>query len=181
MATQKKIDTVKELTDKLSKAKAFVLADYRGLKHKQLEELRKLLKKVQGEFMVAKNRLFKRALVQNTGQTPNKNAKALEPHLTDTTGVLFNFADEIAPLKELLKFFKSTGFGKIKAGFVSGEMLDEAQVIRIAGLPARPMLLAQLAVQLNVPIQSIHRAMSWNLMKLAYALDAVKRLKQIKN
>jgi len=44
MATQKKIDTVSALTDKISRAKAIVLADYRGLKHKQLEELRKLLK-----------------------------------------------------------------------------------------------------------------------------------------
>ena len=62
MATQKKIDTVTLLTDKISRAKAMVFVDYRGLKHKQMEELRKNLKKVEAEFTVAKNRLMKRAL-----------------------------------------------------------------------------------------------------------------------
>src|SRR3989344_7755948 len=103
MATQKKIDTVTELTDKLSRAKAFVLADYRGLKHKQLEELRKSLKKVEGEFVVAKNRLFKRAL--------GERAKELDSILQETTATLFSYADEIAPLKELFKFFKEASAG----------------------------------------------------------------------
>ena len=45
MATQKKIDQVKELTTKLEKAKALVITDYTGLTHKQLEELRRHSKK----------------------------------------------------------------------------------------------------------------------------------------
>lgn len=174
MATQKKIDTVAELTDKLSRAKAFVLADYRGLKHKQLEELHTLLKKVEGEFVVAKNRLFKRALRENSGQALGDKAKELESHLHETTALLFSYADEVAPLKELLKFFKVAGFGKAKAGYFDGQIFEEAQVMRLSTIPSRQILLSQLVGQLNAPIQGLHYALSWNMTKLVYALNAVK-------
>lgn len=179
MATQKKIDTVAELTDKLLKAKTFVLADYRGLKHKQLEELRKLLKNVEGEFVVAKNRLFKRALREDSGHALGDKAKELESHLHETTALLFSYADEVVPLKELLKFFKIAGFGKAKAGYFDGQVFGEAQVMRLSTIPSRQVLLTQLAGQLNAPIQGLHRALSWNLSELVYALNAVKEKKSV--
>jgi len=40
----KKIQTVSELREKIQKAKSVVLADYRGLTHKQAEELHRLMK-----------------------------------------------------------------------------------------------------------------------------------------
>jgi len=98
MATQRKIDTVTSLSSQLSRAKSVVVADYRGLKHKQLEDLRKNLKKVEGEFTIAKNRLFKRALCDN--------AEKLADSLSQTTAILFAYGDEVAPIRELLKFFK---------------------------------------------------------------------------
>lgn len=169
MATQKKIDTVAELTDKLSRAKAFVLTDYRGLKHKQLEELHKLLIKVEGEFVVAKNRLFKRAL--------GDKANDLESHLHETTALLFSYADEVSPLRELLKFFKIAGYGRAKVGIFGGQLFGEADVARLASLPTRQALLGQLVNQLNAPIQGLHYALSWNMTKLVYALDAIKQVK----
>lgn len=164
MATQKKIDTVTSLTEKIGKAKVMVLADYRGLKHKQLEELRRNLKKTQGEFVVAKNRLIKRALGNDS----------LNDFLTDTTAVLFAFADEVAPLKELLKFFKAAGMGKTKAGLMGSSLMTEGDVAKLATLPSREVLLGKLVRQLNAPIQGLHYALNWNINKLVWALNAVK-------
>ena len=45
-ADTKKLDIVQNLTEKISKAKAMILTDYRGIKHKDLENIRKLLKKI---------------------------------------------------------------------------------------------------------------------------------------
>lgn len=177
MATQKKIDTVADLTNKLSRAKSFILADYRGLKHKQLEELRKLLKKVEGEFVVAKNRLFKRALRDDSGQALSDKAKDLESYLHQTTALLFSYADEVAPLRELLKFFKIAGFGKAKAGYFDGQVFDEAQVMRLSTIPSRQVLLTQLVGQLNAPIQGLHYALSWNMTKLVYTLQQIQSSK----
>ena len=169
MATQKKIDTVTSLTEKIGRAKVMVLADYRGIKHKQLEELRKNLKKTEGEFTVAKNRLILRAL--------GEKAELLKDKLTDTTAVLFAFADEVAPLRELLKFFKTVGVGRTKAGLMGSSVMTDADVTKLATLPSREVLLGRLVGQLNAPIQGLHYALQWNINTLVYALNAVKEKK----
>lgn len=179
MATQKKIDTVSRLSEKISRAKAMVFVDYRGLKHKQMEELRKNLKKVQGEFTVAKNRLMMKALddVQKRLNLASQGL-TLNTFLSDTTATLFSYADEVAPLKELLKYFKTAGVGKLKGGLLADSILSDADVTRLAGLATRHVLLAQLAGQLNAPIQGLHYALSWNINKLVWALNSVKDNKQ---
>lgn len=166
---QKKIDTVTELTEKVGKAKSIVLADYRGLKHKQLEELRRALKKTDADFTVTKNRLFSKAL--------GDKAKAIEGYLKESTAALFAYADEAAPLTVLLKFFKTAGFGKTKGGLLGDKLLNEADVVTLAALPPRPVLLAQLVGQLSAPIRGLHYALSSNLNKLVWALNAVKEKK----
>lgn len=166
MATQKKIDTVSSLTEKLSRTKTVVLADYRGLKHKQLEELRRALKKDQGELVVAKNRLVKRALGDKAG--------GVESALTEATAVLFSYADEVAPLKSLIKFFKTAGAGKTKIGLMGETIMTEADLAKLASLPSREVLLGTLVRQLNTPIQGLHYAFQWNINKLVWALSAVK-------
>lgn len=169
MATQKKIDTVTGLTEKIAKAKAMIVADYRGIKHKQLEELRRTLKKTQGEFVVTKNRLLRKAL--------GDKAQTIDATLNDSTATLFAYADEVAPLKELLKFFKTAGVGKPKGGFLGTAALSESDITKLASLPPRQMLLAKLAGQLNAPIQGLHYALNWNINKLVWALSEVGKTK----
>ncbi len=166
MATPKKIATVDELTEKISKARSLVFADYRGLKHKQLEDLRRRVKRTQGEFVVAKNRLLLRSL--------GPQAASIKTLLTEATGTLFAYADEVAPVRELVKFFKDTGFGKTKGGLLGDQALTVSQVETLAKLPGKDVLLGQLVRQLNAPIQNLHYALSWNLNKLVWALQAVK-------
>ncbi len=167
--TQRKIDAVTELTDKIKKAKSIVLADYRGLKHKQLEELRRALKKTDADFSVTKNRLIARAL--------GDKAKSIETQLTQSTAALFAYADEVAPLTVLLKFFKTAGAGIAKGGLLGDTVLTEADVTTLAALPARPVLLAKLVRQFNAPIQGLHYALNWNLNKLVWALNSIKEKK----
>ncbi|OGG01543.1 50S ribosomal protein L10 [Candidatus Gottesmanbacteria bacterium RBG_16_52_11] len=166
---QKKEATVASLTEKLGKAKSVVLADYTGLKHKQLEELRKVLAGVEAEFVVTKNKLLERAL----GDT----ASGIKPHLTQATAILVNYGDEIAGIRELIKFFKSAGLGNAKAGLLGSQPLSGDEVKRLSDLPSREILLGQLVRQLNAPIQGLHYALSWNMRKLVYALSAVKEKK----
>lgn len=169
MATQKKIDSVTTLTEKVTKAKVMVLADYRGLKHKQLEELRRSLKKTNGEFIIAKNRLVLRAL--------GDRAESMKEALNNETAVLFAYEDEVAPLKELLKFFKAAGMGKTKAGLMGSTFMTDQDVSKFATLPGREVLLGKLVRQLNAPIQSLHYALQWNINKFVWALNAVKTKK----
>lgn len=167
--TPKKAETVVALTEKVAKAKSIMLVEYQGIKHKQLEELRRNLKKSDAEFAIAKNRLLKRAL--------GDKAKSIESLLEQPNASLFAYADEVAPLKVLVKFFKAVGFGKIKGGLLGDTALTEADALRLSTLPTREVLLGRLVCQLNAPIQGLHYALSWNLNKLAWALNAVKNKK----
>ncbi len=167
--TPKKTATVTELTDRVNKAKSMVVADYTGLKHKQLEELRRTLKKVDGEIVITKNRLLARAL--------GDRASKVESLLSSQTATLFSYADEVAPLKELLKFFKAAGIGKTKGGLLGETVLSEADVTKLASLPSRELLLGKLVRQLNAPIQGLHYALQWNVNKLVWALSSIKEKK----
>lgn len=167
--TPKKEETVTDLIDKVARAKSLILVEYAGLKHKQLEELRKNLKKVEAEFVIAKNRLLKRALGQK--------ATAIENLLEQPTATLFSYADEAAPVKELLKFFKTAGVGIAKGGLLGSTAMTDADVTRLASLPTRHVLLGRLAGQLNAPIQGLHYALQWNMNKLVWALNSIKENK----
>lgn len=166
MATQKKIQVVKELNEKLTRAKSVVLTDYRGLTHKQLEEFRKVLKKVDGEYLVAKNTLLKRA--GNFGGE-------IEEHLKNPTAVLFSYRDEIAPLKELLKTVKKLRLPLIKAGLLESRILNVQEVETLARLPAKEVLLAQTAGALKSPIYGLHYTLNYNLQRLMYILSNIRK------
>jgi large subunit ribosomal protein L10 len=169
MATTKKIETVDKLSQKVTKAKSIIFTDYVGLKHKQLEDLRKQLKKADSEIVVTKNKLLLRAL--------GDKADSTKEMLREATASLFSYADEVAPLKIMLKFFKVTTIGKVKGGLLGQNILSDKDVTKLASLPTREVLLGKLVCQLNAPIQGFHYALSWNLNKLVWALDAVKSKK----
>lgn len=169
MATQKKIDAVAEMTDKISRSKSIIFADYVGLKHKQLEELRKKMRAVDAEFMVTKNKLMERALGDNAAQ--------LKDVLKQATATIFSYNDEVSGLKELLKFFKAANVGKTKAGLLGITVLSETDVTKLASIPSKEILLGQLAGQLKAPIANLHHALSWNINKLVWALDGIKAKK----
>ena len=168
-AKQKKINTVNELTEKIQKSRSIIFADYTGIKHKQLETLRKNLKKTGSEFTVTKNKLLERAL--------SDTAKSVAPYLKENTGTLFNYDDEIGGLKELLKFLKLTALGKTKGGLLGSTALTGEDILRLSGLPGKQELLGQLAGQLMAPLSGLHHALSWNINRLVWGLNAIKAKK----
>lgn len=169
---QRKIDAVTMLSDKLTRAKAFFLADYRGLTHQQLEQLKKALKKVEGEFVVAKNTLLKVALEKS--QNPKPNTEELTKELKNPTAAFFAYADEISAIKELANFIKGTQLPKIKLGFFNGKIASEDDFKKLASLPTREVLLATLVGRLKSPIYGLHYALNWNLQRLVTVLGNIK-------
>ncbi|HEX7042179.1 MAG TPA: 50S ribosomal protein L10 [Patescibacteria group bacterium] len=165
----KKEGIVAEVTDKVNKSKAMVFTDYTGLTHKQLEEFKKELKKADAEYVVAKNTLLKIALGDKaTGQ---------EDKFVKPTGTMFVYGDVVGPLKALSKMVKDMEKPEIKFGLMEGQVLSDKEVLKIATLPSRETLIAQMLGMMNAPIQGLHRALSWNLQKFVMTLDAVAKQK----
>jgi large subunit ribosomal protein L10 len=167
---QKKEVIVAELVEKVGKAKAFVLADYKGMTHKQIEDLKKNLKTIDAEMVVTKNTLFNIALTQNKIE-PIKDLQG--PSIT-----LFAYADVVGPLKELAKVIKALKLPVVKVGFMEGSLLSAEQVAKLATLPPREVLLAQMVGLMQSPITGLVITLNANIQKLAMVLKAIESKKQ---
>jgi len=174
---QKKIQIVTELNEKLAKAKALVFTNYQGLTHKQLEGLKKVLKDLNAELVVTKNTLLARALQIS-------NFKFQISNLEGPTATLFVYDDVIAPLKQIAKTIKSLGLPasrqdgpSIKFGIIDNQALTGDQVLKLAMLPSREVLLAQVVFGLKSPIFGLHRALNFNLQRLVITLSAIRQNK----
>lgn len=151
MPKAKNIATVASLKEKVEKSTGFVVADYQGLTHKQLEELHKALRKVEADFTIVKNSLLKIA--------SNEKLKSVGP-----TAVLFAHKDNLGALKELYKFIKTNTLPKVKFSILDGQEYDEKETARLAALPTKEGLIAQLMFTLNA-----------NTQKLAYLLTQINK------
>lgn len=166
----KKAATIEKLSGNLERATALYMVDPTGLKHKQVEEFRRSLKKLEAEFTFVKNNLFKRALKE-------KGQSLSEPSYTGNSAVLFTYKDVVAPLKALTQFFKAAAIGTIRSGLMQQNELSVKDIEKLATLPSREVLLGKLVGQLQAPIYGLHNALSWNMRKLVWTLDAVKAKK----
>ena len=178
---QKKEQTVAKLSEKIAKAKGIVFTNYQGLTHKQLEELKKALRDLNAELVVTKNTLLKIALkkstafgLQTTAVDGSQNAKSM---LSNPTAALFVYDDVIMPLKQLTKSLKMLGLPTIKFGILDNQVLAGEQLLKLASLPSREVLLAQVVSGLKSPIFGLHRALSWNLQRLVFTLRAIETKK----
>ncbi len=162
----KKEIVVNALTEKVNRAKAIIFTGYQGMTHIQLEQLKKSLKKLNTELVVAKNSLLSIAIKHH-------NTKPLE----GATATLFAYDDIVLPIKEIAKLIKTIKLPTIKFGIVEGKLLAENDVIRLSTLPSRDMLIAQLVGGLKSPIYGLHRALNWNIQKLVMTLSAIQQKK----
>ncbi|OGH11034.1 MAG: 50S ribosomal protein L10 [Candidatus Levybacteria bacterium RIFCSPLOWO2_01_FULL_36_13] len=162
---EKKVGIVSSLSEKYTKAKAVIFTNYQGLTHKQIEGLKKQLKKADSEFVVAKNSLLTRAIT-------DKKLEG-EHELGGQTGTLFLYNDLLLPLKELAKLIKELNLPNVKFGIMEGDFVTGEQILKLSTLPTREVLLSQLVFTLKSPISGLHKALNWNLQKLVMTLNAV--------
>lgn len=165
---QQKQDSVKELSEKLSRAKTIVFTDYKGMTMKQLSDLRDKLRDVNSEFTITKNTLMQRTLPASSFQLP---ASSIE----GPTATLFAYDDEISPIKILVKALKDNSIGKVKSGFLGNLALDEAKILQLASLPSKDELRGKTVGVLVAPLQGIVSVLQGNLRNLVYALSEIQK------
>src|SRR3990172_640818 len=126
-------ETVASLKEKLTRSKAVVLTDQSGLSVSLAGELKKKLKEVDAESVVAKNTLIKIATKELGIDFP-------EEVLTGPTAALFAYNDEVSPLKELAAFAKTNEKPVVKAGLLGTTILSVERVAQLANLPTKEVL-----------------------------------------
>ncbi len=156
MNRQQKAAVIAQLQDKVVHASATFVVGYRGLTVMQLHTLRTDLRKVGGELKVAKARLIKKAVSQI-----NSNAfDGYQEHLHDQIGIVFASKEVSAVAKALYDFSKNHAALMIVAGTLDAGLLNKDAVVRIASLPSREQLLAQLCGTLQASATQLVRVLA---------------------
>lgn len=163
MPSAKNLQAVETLKSQVTGAKAVVLADYLGLTVSQMGDLRDKVRAASGSLVVAKNTLLKLALSNS----------ALDEALHGSTILLTTTEDEIGPLKALVEFSKDTELPKVKAGIIDGKVLSADELLRLAKLPGRQELYAQLVGTISAPLSGLANVLTGPTRKLVYVLNAI--------
>jgi large subunit ribosomal protein L10 len=165
MKRNDKEQLVTELTTKIKDAKALYYTDFTGLNVKRMTDLRRRLKKAGIEYVVIKNTLALRA-VNESGLVGTR--------LKGPTGLIIS-KDAVSAAKLLTDFAKENEQKPtVKSGMLEGVAIDEAQVKKLASMPSREQMLADLGAGLQSPMAAFVGALNGLLYMFAGALDALK-------
>ncbi|WP_427340801.1 50S ribosomal protein L10 [Caloranaerobacter sp. DY30410] len=164
---EQKKQIVQEIKDKINRAQAVVLVDYRGLNVEEVNELRKKYREAGVEYKVYKNTLMRFAFKDAGLEEFNK-------YLTGPNAIAFSYDDPVSAAKVTSEFAKEHEKLEIKAGIVDGEIIDIDRVKELANLPSREVLIAQVLGGLNGPITGFANVLQGTIRKLVYALNAIK-------
>jgi len=144
MPTEAKRATVAELRDQLSQARTLIVSEYRGLSVREIGEIRRGLRRQDVTYRVVKNRLMRIAAAETLGS-------ALDRLLTGPTAIAFG-TDEAATAKAVIDAIRPFRQVRITGGLLGGQAIDADGVTRLATLPPREALLAQLAGAFVAPL-----------------------------
>ncbi len=172
MAQEKNKELVKNLREKVAKAKSITFADYRGLSAEAANDLRAKLKEQDSEIVIAKNTLLKVALKEEKVET-----KGVENDLQGPTMAIFSFKDPVLPIKAIFEFAKKLELPKIKSALIEGEYADSSRVEAIRDIPSREQLLSKLVGSLKAPLSGLVGVAGGVQRKFVYAIDAIAKKK----
>ena len=165
MNKTEKQQLVTELTDKIKGAKALYYTDFTGLNVKRMTELRRRFRKAGVEYVVIKNTLALRA-VNESGLTGTR--------LRGPTGVVVS-RDPVGAAKLLTDFAKENEQKPaVKGGLLDGVVIDEAQIKKLASMPSREQMLADLGAGLQSPMAAFVGALNGMMYMMVGALEALK-------
>ena len=164
-----KASVIDHLKDLLAKSKSVAIVDYRGLKVSQATALRQAIKKAGGQYIVAKNTLFKIA----------SGLKDL--HLEGISGFIFSNTDEVAAIKAVADFAKKHTIPTFKSGILGDRVLTTAEITQLSSIPDRTVNCQLLTVNLKSPLYNLTYHLKWNISSLVRTLDAVAKSKVVTN
>lgn len=153
---------VSEVKEKLEKANAVLLVDYKGINVADVTELRKRFREAGVDYKIYKNTLFKRAASE-------LGIEELDEFLQGTVGYVFGYDDVVAPARTINQFLKDNPKAPltVKAGYVEKKLMDAKAVKALGDLPSKDVLVAMLL-----------GALQGSIRNLAYMLNSIKEKKE---
>lgn len=140
---------VDALAQRIIGAGAGILVDYKGITVSEDTALRTELRKNEIEYTVVKNTLTRKAL-------DKLGMGGLDHVLNGTTSMATADGDPIAPFRIISDYSKKLGNRfNVKAAFMDGQILTEAEIAEMATLPSKSALYSKVLGTMLAPITSL--------------------------
>ncbi len=168
MSTEAKQTVVAGLAEKLRSSNAFYLTDFTGLNVKSITDLRARLRKAGVEYLVVKNTLAERAIAE-------LDLPEIVEFFRGPTALAIGKQDPVAAAKVLADFAREhDNRPAMKAGMVERKAVTAAEIGRLARLPPREQLLAELAGAFEAPMAQLAQVMQAKLSEVVGLLEALR-------
>jgi len=159
-----------EVYEKLQKSQAVFVINYQGIKVESMNELRRSLKNAQGEMKVVKNTLARIAL--------DKAGISYDDELLKgQSAFAFSYLDAVQIAKLLADAGRKLPQLEIKGGWLNGSPLQPEEIKRLAELPSREQLIAQVVWGMRAPIAGLVGVLQGLLRNLVGVLQAIEEKK----
>jgi large subunit ribosomal protein L10 len=165
ISREKKSAMIDTYVDLLKNAQAVFVTEYRGMTVVDITNLRRKIEAAGGTYVVVKNTLFKRAMEQvgmpvPQGLLEGPVAVGIVPSEFPAVARTLN---ETSLTMELLV---------IKGGVLGARQFDKSQMVALANMPSREVLLSQVLAGLQAPIAGLVNVLNGPIRGLVYVLQA---------
>jgi len=168
---EQKATALEEVSKLFAASKIVVLSDYRGVKVENITQLRRNVRQAKGLFKVVKNTLSRRVF-------SDPKYQGLRDQLKGPIGLTFGAEEPVELLKKLTEFAKTNDKFQLRAGLFEGQLFDKQALTALAGLPPKPVLMAQILGLFNSPLQSLMGVMDGNIRNFLYLLKGMEEKAQ---
>ncbi len=170
MNKKQKENFITDMNGRLKKANATFLVDYHGLDVESINKVRGELRNSGTEFSVVKNRLLKLA-------SKDTDSESIDEYFVGPCAIAITYDDIVAPAKVLVDLSKELKKLEIKVGQTSGKPMTPDDIKRLANLPGREQLLAQVLSAMQAVPTSFVRVTNGVLVNLMNVLKAIEEAK----
>jgi large subunit ribosomal protein L10 len=157
----------KQIQTRLKDSQSFLLIGYSKINSPALTTLRMSLKAADASLCVVKNSVARRAL-------KDCRMEGMLPSVEGPCAFIFTKDEPVNASRVLYDFYKTNENLKIATGFFQDKVLEKKDIERLAKLPGREVLRAQVVMTLNSPLSRLAMALNSNLRKLVCVLDQIK-------
>lgn len=171
MKRQEKQALRAEMGDRFDRAKAAIVAEYRGMTVQELTTLRVNLRRAKGEFKILSNRITKKAIEQLPEDKTDKNVSKF---LKGPIGIAFIYGDSAQGTKTILDYAKDNEKLKVLGGLFGKDFMATEQLKVIASLPPKEVLLGQIVGLISSPHRGLVTVLSGVTRNLVQVINAIK-------
>ena len=165
-----KIEAVKEITADLKATDVYYFVDYRGLTFAEATELRARLMKADASLKVVKNTLAKIAAA-------DAGVEGLTELLQGPTAIAYCHGDPQRVAKVIQDFIREKKKATLRGGKLQRSVLTASDVEKLATLPSREQLIAQVVGAIASPLTGLANVLNGPIRGLVVALAQVQEKK----